>query len=212
MKAFVILNGDLPKSKYYQTPLEEADLVLCADGGANRAIENSIQPDYVIGDLDSIKPKNRSRLTDIQLIHRPSQYTTDLEKTLQFAVDKKVNEATIIGISGGRFDHQICNLNIVEKFSNRLQIQIIDDSGIGQFIHNEYEFEGKIGQPISLFAFRKTVGITTQGLKYPLQNSSMEWAINDGLSNEIVSKPVRISIKEGCLFVFKVGMIRSQGF
>jgi thiamine pyrophosphokinase len=204
MNALIIINGNLPEIQHFEQDLNSADLILCADGGANQAITKSIKPDFVIGDLDSIKPEFRSKLKESQLIFRPSQYATDLEKTLQFALEKGVKQVTLIGVSGGRLDHQICNLNIIEKFSHQLEIKIIDNTGNGRFIRSNYEFEGKIGQQISLFAFRKTEGIKTQGLKYPIQNSSMEWAVNDGLSNEIVSNPVKISVEKGCLFIFQV--------
>jgi thiamine pyrophosphokinase len=204
MNTLVIINGDLPEILHFEQGLNNADLILCADGGANRAIAKSIKPDFVIGDLDSIKPEFRSQLEETQLILRPSQYATDLEKTLHFALEKGAKAATIIGVGGGRLDHQICNLNIIEKFSNQLEIKIIDDTGTGRFIHSDYEFEGKIGQQVSLFAFRKVEGLETEGLKYPIQNTSMEWAVNNGLSNEIVSNPVRISVEKGCLFIFKV--------
>ena len=46
--------------------------------------------------------------------------------------------------------------------------------------------------------------ITTKGLKYPLKDDSLEWAINDGLSNEVVTKPVEISVKCGVLFVYRI--------
>ena len=204
MNALIIINGILPQIKHFEPELKSANLILCADGGANQAIEKSIKPDFVIGDLDSLKPEVRSQFKESQMIFRPNQCATDLEKTLQFALEKEVKEVTIIGVSGGRLDHQICNLNIIEKFSDQLEIKIIDDTGSGRFIRNKYEFKGKIGQQISLFAFRKVDGIKTQGLKYPINNSSMEWAVNDGLSNEIVSNPVKISIEKGCLFIFQV--------
>jgi len=204
MKALIIANSILPKYSRFEKHVKEASLILCADGGANQAFAISIKPDFVVGDLDSITTETKSKLQQTQLIHRPSQYITDLEKTLQFAIEKGIKKATIIGTSGGRLDHQICNLNILEKFCDRLEIATIDDSGVGNFVTNELEFEGKIGQQISIFAFRKAEGISTQGLKYPLENSTLEWAVNDGLSNEIIANHVKISVEKGVLFVCRV--------
>ncbi len=137
------------------------------------------------------------------MILKVSQYATDLEKTLQFALEKSVTEVTATGISGGRLDHQINNLNILEKFCDRLEIKIIDKSGTGIFVRDKIVFKGIIGQQISIIVFRQANGITTKGLKFPLNNESLEWAVRDGLSNEIVSNPVEIKVKEGTLFVFK---------
>ena len=48
MFALVILNSTLPQKSKYQNFLEQADLILCADGGANRAFEAGIEPDFDI--------------------------------------------------------------------------------------------------------------------------------------------------------------------
>ena len=93
-------------------------------------------------------------------------------------------------------------MNILEKFIHQLTITTLDHYGIGNFVTKHEEFEGKVGQKISIFSFRTARGITTQGLKYPLENDTLEWAVKDGLSNEIVSNPVTISIKSGILFVY----------
>lgn len=204
MKAIIFANGPVPELSRIQQSLEEADLILCADGGANRAMENNITPDFVIGDLDSINPDLRLKLAKNKLIFKASQQTTDLEKTLQFALENSVTKVTATGISGGRLDHQINNLNILEKFSDRLEINIIDKSGTGIFVRDKTVFKGIIGQQISLIAFRQANGITTKGLKFPLNNESLEWAVRDGLSNEIVSNPVEIEVKKGTIFVWKV--------
>ncbi|KAA3653839.1 MAG: hypothetical protein DWQ10_18205 [Calditrichaeota bacterium] len=108
----------------------------------------------------------------------------------------------MLGISGARFDHQLANLHFMEKFCHRLELDFVDDSGRGFFVFDEYEFAGRIGQQVSLHALRKVAGITTSGLKYPLKNETLEWAVRDGQSNEISANPVKISVKSGNLFVF----------
>ena len=47
-------------------------------------------------------------------------------------------------------------------------------------------------------------GIQTIGLKYPLDNESLELGVREGASNEVISSPVRISVKKGCLLLFVV--------
>ena len=204
MRALIVLNGILPSKKRIQSHLKKANLILCANGGADRALAAGIEPDFVIGDLDSVSEKARGNLPKECFILRPSQFATDLEKTLQFAVEKGVTSATVIGITGNRLDHQVCNLNILEKFSDRLEITTLDDTGLGCFVRDKLTFQGQIGRQVSILVFRKADGIATKGLKYPLDNDTMEWAVNDGLSNEIVSNPVEIKVLKGVLFVYRV--------
>lgn len=204
MNALIVLNGILPSKGRIQTHLKEADIILCANGGSDRALAGGIKPDYVIGDLDSVSENTRARLPEDRFIHRPSQYSTDLEKTLDFAIEKNIESVVVVGITGNRLDHQICNLNILEKFCRRLEITTVDDGGLGCFVREELKFEGEIGQGVSIFAFRRSEGITSEGLRYPLENAAMEWAVNDGLSNEIVENPVEIKVQKGVLFVYRV--------
>lgn len=206
--ALIVANSILPNATILEECRHRADFILCADGGANRARERGLVPDFIIGDLDSIFPKTRAAFSQAQFIHRPSQEATDLEKTLEFAVERKISNALLVGITGLRFDHQIGNLNIAEKFCDRLMIEMHDDFGIGMFLNaqnGEARFCGKafVGQQISLFAFRRAEGILTTGLKYPLQNEALEWAVRDGLSNEAIAEEVEIRLKAGVLFIYR---------
>lgn len=204
MHALIIVNGPLPSRTFYEKELVKADLIICADGGANRALAASIAPHFVVGDLDSLSGDVHRKLKDTAFVHRPDQHTTDLEKALQFALEKEAKSATVIGFSGGRFDHQLTNLNILQRFSPKIQLVCIDDSGISRFVHDKIKLNVEIGQQISLLAFQKASGITTKGLKYPIKNGTLEWGVNDGQSNEAVSGEVKIIVKRGVLFVFCV--------
>lgn len=207
--ALIIANSILPDAAILAACGKQAEAILCADGGANRARERGLMPDFIVGDLDSILPETRAAFASAQFIHRPSQYATDLEKTLQFAVEQKFTRALVVGITGLRFDHQICNLNIAEKFCGQIEIETHDDFGIGTFIQAQApegsaHFATFVGQQISLFAFRRAEGIVTAGLKYPLQNETLEWAVRDGLSNEATQTTVTIRVRKGTLFVYRV--------
>jgi thiamine pyrophosphokinase len=207
--AIIIANSILPADPILDECRARAEAILCADGGANRAHERDITPDFIVGDFDSILPETRAAFPNAGYVHRPSQYATDLEKTLQFAVEQGFHRALLVGISGLRCDHQICNLNIAEKFCGQIEIEMHDDFGIGTFLSAQpaeagTRFEAFVGQQVSLFAFRRAEGIFTEGLKYPLQNEALEWAVRDGLSNEVIQSPVTIRVRRGVLLVYWV--------
>lgn len=207
-KALVIANSILPNERILQKCLSHSDTVICADGGANRALDRGIVPDIVLGDFDSVSTHTQLKLTQTEFIHVPDQHMTDLEKTLNFLVAQNIPKAILIGISGLRLDHQIGNLNIVQKFIRRIEMEIIDDYGVGSFIwaNSEpitYEFHEPINTNVSLLAFTVVEKVTTQGLKYPLNQESLEWAIRDGMSNKSIECPFRITIQGGNLFTFR---------
>ncbi len=202
MSALIILNGILPQQPLLDEILQKSSLIFCADGGANKACERGIIPDFIVGDFDSIDSDKQWPFSETTFIHRPDQNTTDFEKTLYTAIEKELERAIVIGFSGERFDHQLCNLNVMEKYCGKIDLQFIDDWGWGFFVGSSFEFCGRIGQQVSLHAMGKVEGITTSGLKFPLHNESLEWAVRDGQSNEIFDNPVQISVKSGKLFVF----------
>jgi len=203
--ALVIVNSILPAAQILDELRSRSQLIICADGGANRARDTGLTPDYIVGDLDSMTGETRRAFPSAQIVHRPSQYETDLEKTLHLAIELGVTRALLVGVTGFRLDHQLVNLNIAEKFCDRLEIETHDDFGVGHFIRErEFIFDAPIGEQISLIAFRRAEGIVTTGLKYPLLDETLEWTVRDGLSNEVIASPVRISVRRWALFCYRV--------
>ena len=47
----------------------------------------------------------------------------------------------------------------------------------------------------------KSTGVTTSGLKYPLDNATMVYGSTLGTSNEIIDKEATISVKDGKLLI-----------
>ena len=47
-RALIICNGEMPSSQAVNSLVKDADLVICADGGADRARRLGIVPDIII--------------------------------------------------------------------------------------------------------------------------------------------------------------------
>ncbi|KAI0497880.1 hypothetical protein KFK09_021118 [Dendrobium nobile] len=147
--ALIILNQRLPGF----APLlwERAKLRVCADGGANRLfdgmpeffldddpgeVRRRYKPDLVIGDMDSIRAEVKDYYSDLGvkiLDESHDQDTTDLHKCVAFVCDgqhilEKSNLCILVlGALGGRFDHEIGNINVLHRFSNMRIILLSDD-------------------------------------------------------------------------------------
>ena len=62
MKTVVILaQGDFPTSERCLQMMWEADVLLCCDGAAAKAVVNGFEPDEIVGDLDSLDADFRER-------------------------------------------------------------------------------------------------------------------------------------------------------
>ncbi|MCG2588405.1 thiamine diphosphokinase [Rhodohalobacter sulfatireducens] len=200
MKAVIICDGDIPEKAKIERALSDADIFIAADGGVLRARELGFQPDIIIGDLDSYSITGQEKA---DVIKDEDQETNDLEKALSFALKKSANSAIVFGATGKRLDHTLKNLSVLLQFDSRFDsITFLDDYAELSVIHSPFKESFEIGTIISLFPLSgKVEGISTDGLKYPLNNEALENGVRDGSSNEAVEETVEIKFKKGDLLL-----------
>src|ERR1700741_630380 len=105
MHALIIANGILPSPEKVKTLVHSADLIICADGGANHARLLGITPHIILGDFDSIEPSTKQHFKNITQLLIDDQESTDLEKALRYCIEQRTLSVDIVGASGGRIDH-----------------------------------------------------------------------------------------------------------
>ena len=203
-RALVICNGDVLSKAKIAPLLREKPFIICADGGANKARLLGIRPNAIIGDLDSISLRTRKHFSRVETIHIASQESTDLEKALDFLLKLLIPSATVVGATGGRPDHSLANLSILKKYHKRIRLLFSDPFCDIRIIDSEIVFEAIVGSVISLMPLDRCEGVQTTGLKYPLNNESLELGEREGMSNVVISSPVQITVKKGCLLLFVV--------
>ncbi|SMO69863.1 thiamine diphosphokinase [Gracilimonas mengyeensis] len=199
--AVIVSNGMAPKASLIKSETEKADLVIGADGGGNALLEQNISPDVVIGDLDSFIKPNK---VHFELIHDPDQETNDLEKALKYASDQGAESCTVLGMYGLRMDHALKNISVLKQFTPKFKQLVFKDDRFSTW-HISQKIEAKVekGTVISLFPLSgKTSGIVTKGLKYSLDDESLENGLRDGTSNEASEELISVEVKEGDLVVF----------
>jgi len=200
--ALIICNGEMPSQKILAPLLKKKTFIICADGGANKARAFNILPHCIIGDLDSITQKTRHYFSSVPIIHNPDQNSTDLEKALEYLVVNSFSSATIIGATGDRPDHTMANFSILMKYHKKISLQFFDERCTVKIVRKNIRFTAEIGQQISLLPMGKCSGITTEGLKFPLNNETLELGVREGSSNEAVKKIISITLKTGSLLLF----------
>ncbi|MBI5807225.1 MAG: thiamine diphosphokinase [Ignavibacteriales bacterium] len=204
-KCIIIANGDLPKKNHIKI-LEEKkyDTIICADGGANSAAKLNVIPDFIIGDFDSVTGEtkkifyNKSKFIQIK-----RQNDTDVEKCLKFAIKNKFSEAILLGATGDRLDHSICNLGIVLKFYDKIKIKIVHQKSLLIPISGEVNFKTTKGETISLYGFDEKTFITSIGLKYKLKKESLPFGKKESTSNVAISNLVHLKIENGIIFLIR---------
>lgn len=204
-KCIIIANGDLPKKNHIKILKEKKyDTIICADGGANSAAKLNVIPDFIIGDFDSITDETKKMFHNkSKFIQIKRQNDTDVEKCLKFAIKNKFSEAILLGATGDRLDHSICNLGIVLKFYDKIKIKIVHQKSLLIPISGEVNFKTTKGETISLYGFDETTFITSIGLKYKLKNESLPFGKKESTSNVAISNTVHLKIDNGIIFLIR---------
>jgi thiamine pyrophosphokinase len=204
-KCIIIANGKSPSKKVVEFFYSKGfSTIICADGGANSAKRLGIIPDFIIGDLDSISLstlkffKNKSTIIKIK-----RQNDTDVEKCLKFAIKEKFDEVVLLGVTGDRLDHTICNLGIVIKFFNKIKIHISAENSFLSAYNRKVLIKSKINEIISLYAFNNKTFITSKGLQYPLRNSNLAFGKKESTSNVSISERIELKITGGKVFIIR---------
>ena len=203
MHALIIANGTLPHPDFVRALVNFANLVVCADGGANHAQTLEIKPDIIIGDFDSITPETKIFFQDIIQLHLEDQNTTDLEKAIEHCLERKITSIDIVGALGSRIDHTTGSLGCFKKHGNKIHIRIIDSMGELTLVRKETHLEMREGEKLSLIPLDRCTGVTTTNLKYPLNNDILELGVHEGISNEATSTHVSIQLGSGTLLLYR---------
>ena len=204
MKAIIIANGQIHDSDLYRSLVAPTDLVICANGGASNALALGLQPQVVIGDLDSLDSDLQARLESegCQFIAHPaSKDETDLELALYYTIEHEVEEIMILGALGNRLDHALANVMLLALPELRsVKAKIISGRQEVFLIKDEALIEGQVGDTLSLLPLTEEVtGIYTEGLEYPLENDTLYLGPALGVSNVLTAPQARVRVGQGLL-------------
>ncbi len=204
-KCIIVANGKIPKKKDILFFIKKGyDTIICADGGANSIKKLGLVPHFIIGDFDSVNEETLEHFNDkSKIINIKRQNDTDVEKCLKFAIKKKFDETILLGVTGDRLDHTICNLGIVIKFFSKIKCCISAEKSFLVPINKQTEFLTILNETISLYAFNDKTKITSKGLKFPLRNSSLPFGKKESTSNQAIANKVMLNIKNGIVFVIR---------
>lgn len=204
-KCIILANGFPPNRKTVRFLQNKGyTTLLCADGGANSAKTLNLIPEYIIGDLDSIKPDVYKYFSDKSNIIRINrQNDTDVEKCLKFAVKKKFDEVILLGATGDRLDHSFCNLGIILKYFSKIKIMIIHQRSLLSAFKGNIILNSIPDEIISIYGIDSKTRIKSSGLKYPLNNVTLPFGQKESTSNIAIRNKVELQITGGVIFVIR---------
>ena len=184
--------------------LQSTDHIICADGGYEMALQLGVKPSLWIGDADSLS--NDKILPKGLIEHRlpKEKDLTDTEAAVKAAIDAGAGEICILGGLGGRFDHTMGNLGILEKYINH---PIVIEDGINRvrlLLPGNKKVKKDQFKYLGLVSFTEKVeGLTVKNVKYPLKEFTLLKGTTLGVSNEIKEEYCEIEFKKGKLLVIQ---------
>lgn len=208
MKIAVLANGawDL---NWGDRVLRTVDFLICADGGANYALQSGRMPDLLIGDLDSISTENlkKCEVKGCVIERYPCQKDeTDLELALSKAAERASfvgeREIWLYGATGKRIDHFLGNLGLMLSYARKgFCLRIVDPEHEMWILQGREQIQGSQGQEISLIPLSDRAVVTTEGLFYPLEHGVLLQDSPRGISNVFLGEKAVVEVHEGWLLV-----------
>lgn len=209
-KVVIISNGRLGDPAFFRKRREAMGdiLTICCDGGTRHLERLSIRPDVIMGDMDSADADGLERYaaSGVKISkYRRDKDATDTQLALEYAIGLNPESIEIWGALGGRIDHALANLfllNLGEKAG--IKTSLVDEFCEIFTVEKETSLNEAVGQTVSLFALgSQTEGISLKGFKYSLNNETLEMGSSRGISNVVVDSPAIIHIRSGSLLVVR---------
>jgi len=181
--------------------IECDDYVIAADAGLKYLEEDGIKCDMAVGDFDTLKyvPDHPNVIA-----LKPEKDETDTWEAVRQGMKKGYSEFHIFCALGGRTDHSIANIQLIEYLAeNGMRGYLYGRNEKMTCIRNgNLHLEAKDGGYISVFSLsERSEGVTIEGLKYGLKDQVLTNSFPLGVSNEFTGKPAAISVKKGSLLV-----------
>lgn len=183
-------------------PIQPGDLILAADGGLRHTRLLGLQPDWILGDFDS--------LGEIPTGGRVRRYPvmkddTDSMLALRFGLKQGFRRFLLYGaMDGPRLDHTVANFQALHFLAVRgaCGYLIGRDTVASVISGGALEFPAGAEGIVSVFCLGgQARGVTLRGLLYPLEDSCLQPEIPLGVSNHFTGMPAVLEVRDGALLV-----------
>ncbi len=204
--ALIIANGEACSDELLGQLLEWSPFVVVLDSAAHRVLELGIKFDVLLGDFDRDFDPNAilDKQYPLEIVQAPDQNKTDLEKGIEFLIERAFPAVNIVWATGRRADHTIANLTNIVRYKNQIKIVLFDDYSKVFPLVGVYEKWYAAHTLISLVPIGTVEGIKTTGLAYNLDNETLTLGYRNGNSNETAADGfVTISATTGDLLIME---------
>jgi thiamine pyrophosphokinase len=204
--ALIIANGAACSNELLGQLLEWSPYVIVLDGAITRVLELGIKVDVLLGDFDShdYAPEQLPAYMPVEIVHTPDQVKTDLQKGIEFLIERGYAAVNIVWATGRRADHNLSNVTDIVRYKNRINIVMIDDySRIYPLPASFTKWYSK-GTTLSIMPVGTVTGYNSTGLLYDLTDATLQIGHRTSSSNEAAQDGlVTVSYQTGDLLMME---------
>jgi thiamine pyrophosphokinase len=183
----IVADGTFPTHEIPLGHLRNAKRIVCCDGSAESLIMAGMQPDAIVGDLDSLDEELLTRYAD-RIFLDESQETNDLTKAVSWCSEMGYKDLIIVGATGKREDHTIGNISLLAEYITDLNVIMVTDTGIFHPYVKSCVIDSFPGQQVSIFSIDPETIVSSRGLRYPLSGTKIRnwWfaTLNEALGDQ----------------------------
>jgi thiamine pyrophosphokinase len=202
----VIISGGGPLAASVVERLPARRFVIAADSGLDHAIARGIDVDLVVGDFDSVSAVALSDAEQRGVTverHPVDKDAIDTELAIDAALARGFEHIVMVGSAGGRLDQLLAGALLLG--SPRLSTLHVE-AWIGRAYVTPVRAEQRVvlhravGTLVSLLPLAgDAVGVTTTGLRFPLENETLPAAVTRGVSNSFAATTATVFVRIGLL-------------
>ena len=199
LTALIVTGGNCSAERARAALPDRPGLVIAADSGLRTARALGIVPDIVMGDFDSY---TEALPEGIPVLRVPAEKdVTDTMLAADYAAEQGYRELLIVGGTGGRLDHELSNLFMLESLRRRgIRAALTDGDNTVRVLLDERADVRDEGGYFSVIAAEPSV-VTITGAKYPLERARLDRSNPSlGVSNEVTEGTAEVEA-EGCVFL-----------
>lgn len=208
--ALIIANGEACQSELLEDLLAWSPFVVVLDAAIHRVNGLNIKADVLLGDFDRDEieiAQIQEEQFPIEIIHTPDQHKTDLQKGIEFLINRGFPAVNIIWATGRRMDHTFNNIASIVAYKEQIKIVIIDDyTTIYPLSPRPAVFEKWYAKDsiISLLPIGTSYGTSTKNLLYNTNNQDFTLGYVSGSSNQVLEDGmVEVSYTSGDLLLME---------
>ena len=174
-KNVVLVGGGWVHEEMLQQYINNSHII-ALDGGADTLVRLGLQPDCIIGDMDSMQNAHTAPIH-----HLSDQNSTDFDKAL-----RNISAPSLVafGVLGDRLDHGLATLHSLRRHKMATKTTLIGREDAICYVEAERkELTLPTASRVSLWCMENTEFLASRGLQYPLNGLTLGPSGMQGTSN-----------------------------